>query len=305
MTKYIIQRLLFTILVIFGVSILVFVITHVIGSPVDVMLPLQATEAQRAQLAHQLGLDKSIFAQLGEFLGNMLRLDFGNSWWQQIPTLDIVAGKIPTTLMLVSVSLLIAVLLALPLGIIAAYKPGSLLDRILTTGSLIGICLPPFWVGLMLVLFFAVKLGWFYTSGIGTIRHLILPAITLAIVPLGHLAQIVRFSMVEQLNSQYAITARAKGVSELTVLFRHCLKNVMTSVLTMGGMDLGRLLAGETAAVEVVFGWPGFGSLIVDTISRQDFPLLQAEVFVVAVVICFINLAVDLAYAVFDPRIRY
>jgi len=305
MLKYVLQRLLFTIVVIFGVSILVFLITHVIGSPVDVMLPLQATEQQRAELAHQLGLDQPLLAQLGEFLSNMIRLDFGTSWWQQISTLEIVLKKIPTTLSLVVAALFIAILISLPLGIIAAYKPGSVLDRVLTTSSLVGICLPPFWVGLMLVLFFAVKMGWFFTSGYGTIRHLVLPAITLAIVPAGHLAQIVRFSMVEQLNSQYAVTARAKGASEISVLFRHCFKNVMTAVLTMGGMDLGRLLAGETAAVEVVFGWPGFGTLIVDTIGRQDFPLLQAEVFVVAVVICFINLAVDLAYAIFDPRIRY
>lgn len=305
MLKYVLQRILFTFVVIFGVSILVFLITHVIGSPVDVMLPLQATDGQRAELAGQLGLDKPMMQQLGDFLGNMVRLDFGTSWWQQISTLEIVFNKIPTTLLLVGVAWILAILIALPLGIIAANKPHSLLDRFLTTSSLIGICLPPFWVGLMLVLFFAVKMGWFFTSGYGTIRHLILPALTLAIVPAGHLAQIVRFSMVEQLNSQYAITARAKGASEVSVLFKHCLRNVMTAVLTMGGMDLGRLLAGETAAVEVVFGWPGFGTLIVDTISRQDFPLLQAEVFVVAVVICFINLAVDLAYAIFDPRIRY
>ncbi len=305
MLKYVIQRLLFTLVVIFGVSILVFAITHVIGSPVDVMLPLQATEVQRAELTHQLGLDKPLLNQLGDFLNNMVHLEFGTSWWQQVPTLDIVVSKIPTTLILVAVALLLAVIIALPFGIIAAYKPNSVVDRVLTTTSLVGVCLPPFWIGLMLVLFFAVKLGWFYTSGYGTLKHLFLPALTLSVVPAGHLAQIVRFSMVEQLNAQYALTARAKGVKENVVIFKHCFKNIMTAVLTMGGMDLGRLLAGETAAVEVVFGWPGFGNLIVETIGRQDFPLLQAEVFVVAVVICFINLGVDLAYAIFDPRIRY
>jgi peptide/nickel transport system permease protein len=305
MLKYVIQRLLFTVVVIFGVSILVFVITHLIGNPVKAMLPLQATDAQRAQLAHQLGLDKPIWQQLTEFLGNMIRLDFGVSWWQQVSCLSIVLSKIPTTLVLVGVSFIIAIIIAFPMGIIAAYKPDSLLDRILTTASLIGICLPSFWVALMLVLFFAVKLGWFYTSGYGTIRHLVLPAVTLAVVPAGHIAQIVRFSMAEQLNAQYAVTARAKGVKESVVLVKHVLKNIMTAVLTIGGMDLAMYLAGEAAAVEVVFGWPGFGSLVVDTISRQDFPLLQAEIFVVAVIICLINLIVDMLYAYFDPRITY
>lgn len=305
MKRYIIMRLLYTVVVILGVSILVFIITHVIGNPVNTMLPLQATDAERAALKHQLGLDKPLMVQMSEFLSGMFRLDFGKSWWQQVPALGIVLHKIPATLQLVATALIIAVMVAIPLGIIAAYKPGTILDRVLTTASLIGICLPPFWVGLMFVLFFAVKLGWFYTSGYGTIRHLILPALTLAVVPMGHLAQIVRFSMAEQLNAQYSTTARAKGASDFSVLFAHALKNAATSIVTMGGMDLGRLLAGETAAVEVVFGWPGFGTLIVDTIGRQDFPLLQAEVFLVAVIICFINLAVDISYAYFDPRIRY
>lgn len=305
MKRYIILRLLYTIVVILGVSILVFVVTHVIGDPVNTMLPLQATEAERASLRHQLGLDKPILEQLVVFLGGMIRLDFGTSWWQQVPALGIAMNRMPATFILVITALLFAVVVAIPLGILAAYKPGTVLDRVLTSASLIGLCLPPFWVGLMFVLFFAVRLGWFYTSGYGTIRHLILPALTLAVVPMGHLAQIVRFSMSEQLNAQYSITARAKGASEFKVLFGHALKNAATSVVTMGGTDLGRLLAGETAAVEVVFGWPGFGTLIVETISRQDFPLLQAAVFLVAVIICFINLAVDISYAYIDPRIRY
>lgn len=305
MLRYILQRLLFTVAVIIGVSVLVFVITHIIGDPVKAMLPLQASDLERAQLASQLGLDKPILQQLFEFLSNMVKLDFGKSWWQQIDCLTIVLEKIPTTMYLVGLSFIIAIVVAFPMGILAAYKPNSLLDRVLTTTSLIGICLPSFWVALMLVLFFAVKLGWFFTSGYGTWKHIVLPAITLAVVPGGHIAQIVRFSMAEQLNAQYAITARAKGVKETAVLLKHCLKNIMTAVLTVGGMDLAMYLAGEAAAVEVVFGWPGFGSLVVDTIGRQDFPLLQAEIFVVAVIICLINLAVDLLYAYFDPRIIY
>ncbi|HHV58447.1 MAG TPA: ABC transporter permease [Firmicutes bacterium] len=304
MKRYIAQRLLYTLIVILGVSILVFVITHVIGNPVDTMLPLQATDAQRAELAHQLGLDRPLSVQLADFLQGMLRLDFGVSWWQQVPALPLVAAKLPATFLLVLTGLALAVLIALPLGILAAYRPGTVLDRLLTTTSLVGICLPPFWVGLMLILLFAVRWGWFFTSGYGTWRHLVLPALTLAVVPAGHLTQIVRFAMAEQLNTAYAITARMKGASDWDVIFKHALKNAATQIVTLGGMDLGRLLAGEAAPIEVVFGWPGFGTLIVQTIARQDFPLLQAEVFLVAAIICLINLGVDLSYGLFDPRIR-
>ena len=292
-------------MVILGVSLLVFVITHVIGNPVNVMLPLQASEEERAQLKHQLGLDKPLSTQLKEFLAGMVRLDFGKSWWQQEPALQLALRRVPATFQLVIMAFTVAALISIPLGIIAAYRPGSIIDRFLTTTSLVGVCLPSFWVGLLLVITFAVKLGWFATSGYGTYRHIVLPVVTLAILPAGHMAQIMRFSMLDQLNQQYVTTARAKGLDEATVVFKHALKNAATAVLTMGGMDLGRMLAGETAAVEMVYAWPGFGSLILETIARQDFPLLQASVFVVAVIICLINLAVDLSYGLFDPRIRY
>ena len=305
MKRYIILRLLYTIAVIFGVSILVFIVTHVIGNPVNTMLPLQATDAERIALTHKLGLDKPILIQLSDFLKSIIRLDFGTSWWQKIPALGIVLKRIPATLILVLLAFALAFALALPIGIIAAYKSGTIIDRFFTNISLAGICFPPFWVALMLILFFSVRLGWFYTSGYGTLKHAVLPVVTLAFVPMGHLVQIIRSSMVEQLNSQYIITARAKGVKERVILLNHALKNAATSIVTMFGFDLGRYLAGETAAVEVVFGWPGIGMLIVDTIGKQDFPLLQAEVFTVAFVICFINLITDISYAFFDPTIRY
>ncbi len=305
MQRYVAIRLLFTIAVILGVSLLVFMLTHVVGNPVDMLLPLQATAEERLVMKQKLGLDRPILVQLGEFLRNMLKGDFGDSWWQRAPALPLVLRRIPATLMLVSLAFLLSLLIALPLGVLAATHPGSALDRGLTAGALVGVCLPGFWVGLILVMLFAVKLGWFYTSGFGTIRHIALPVLTLAVLPTGHLSQITRFAMLDQMNQQYVMVARAKGVKESKVVLVHALKNAMTAIVTMAGMDFGRLMAAETAAVEVVFGWPGFGSLIVDTISRQDFPLLQACVFVVAVIICLVNLAVDLSYGLFDPRIRY
>ena len=305
MLKYVAIRLAFTVLVIVGVSLLVFVVTHLIGSPVDIMLPLQATEAERAAMKHKLGLDRPILIQLGEFLRNMLKGDFSESWWQREPALKLVLERMPATALLVTVSFALSLLISLPLGIIAATRPGSLLDRSLTGFSLVGVCLPGFWVGLILVMLFAVRLGWFYTSGYGTWRHMVLPVITLSVLPAGHVAQITRFAMLDQLNQQYVSVARAKGVSEIKVVLVHALKNAATAIVTMAGIDFGKTLATGSAAVEAVFGWPGFGSLLIETVSRQDFPLLQACVFVVAVVICLINLGVDLSYALLDPRIRY
>jgi peptide/nickel transport system permease protein len=305
MIRYISVRLAYTALVVVGVSLLVFLVTHVIGNPVDTMLPLQASEEERAQLKNRLGLDKPLGEQLSDFMGGMLRADFGTSWWQQVPALPLAVTRLPATFLLVGVAFAMAVMIAIPLGVLAAIRPGSILDRFLTVTSLVGICLPSFWVALLLVMFFAVRMGWFYTSGYGTFRHLFLPALTLAVLPAGHMMQIVRFSMLDQLNKQYVAVARSKGVAEWVVVLKHTLKNAATSIVTMMGMDLGRMLAGETAAVEMVFGWPGFGSLVIDTISRQDFPLLQANVFVVAFIVCFINLLVDLSYGFFDPRIRY
>jgi len=305
MLRYVTLRLGYCVLVIIGVSLLVFVITHLVGNPVDIMLPLQATEEERAQLEHQLGLDRPLLVQLKEFMSGLVRLDFGLSWWQKEPALAIVLERMPATFQLVLWSFLVAGVIAIPLGIIAAYHPGSTLDRILTAAALTGICVPTFWVGLMLVTVFAVRLGWFYTSGYGTVRHMVLPVLALSIVPMGRIAQIMRFSMLDQLNKQYITTARAKGLDEKTVIFKHALKNAAPAVITTIGVDLGRMLAGISSPVEHVFAWPGFGSLILDTIQHQDFPLLQACVFVVAIIVTMINLLTDLSYGLFDPRIKY
>ncbi len=305
MGKYILQRLAFTVLVVIGISILVFVITHMVGNPVDIMLPLTATEEQRQLLTQQLGLDKPMIEQLGTFLKDAATLDFGMSWWQRRPCMEVIMDDLPLTALLIFFASCISVIVAIPLGIAAAYHKGSFLDRVLTIISLGGICLPPFWIGLMLMLVFSVKLGWLPTSGIGTWKHMILPALAISFRPMGHLSQIVRFEMMQQLNGLYVITARAKGVTETAVLFKHALKNIMTASITMIGSDFTKQLGGLSASVEVVFGFPGFGHLISETISNMDFPLLQAEVFFVALIVCLINLLVDILYAAFDPRIRY
>ncbi len=305
MGKYILQRLAFTVLVVIGISILVFFITHVVGNPVDIMLPLQASEEQRIAMTKQLGLDKPLIVQLGDFLKGVATLDFGSSWWQRRPCMEVIMDDLPLSMVLIGLAILIAACVAIPLGILAAYRQGSMLERFLTIFNMGGICLPPFWIGLMLMLVFSVKLGWLPTSGIGTWKHMVLPAVTISFRPMGQLAQIVRYEMIQQLKGLYVITARAKGVGEVAVLFKHALKNIMTSAITMIGSDFGKQIGGLSASVEVVFGFPGFGSLISDTIENMDFPLLQAEVFCVAIIICLINLLVDILYAAVDPRIRY
>ena len=305
MGKYILQRLAFTVLVVLGISILVFFITHVVGNPVDIMLPLTATDEQRELMTQQLGLDQPLLVQLGDFLKGAAQLDFGSSWWQRRPCMDVIMDDLPLTFVLIALAIGIACVVAIPLGILAAYKPGTLLERFLTIFNMLGICLPPFWIGLMLMLVFSVKLGWFPTSGVGTWKHMVLPAVAISFRPMGQLAQIVRFEMMQQLKGLYVITARAKGVGEVAVLFKHALKNIMTSSITMIGSDFCKQIGGLSASVEVVFGFPGFGHLISETIDNMDFPLLQAEVFCVAIIICLINLLVDILYAAFDPRIRY
>ncbi len=305
MGKYIFQRLGFMIFVILGISVLVFVLTHVVGNPVDIMLPLTATEEQKIELTNLLGLDKPILVQLWDYIKDMAVLDFGISWWQRTPCMEIISKFVGPTIFIITLSCIFAFVVAVPLGILAAYRPGSFLDRFLTGASLCGICLPPFWIGLMLMLVFSVKLDWFPTSGYGTWAHVVLPMVTFACNPGGHLAQIVRNEMVQQLNSLYAVTARSKGVGEMVLLFRHALKNIMSSAITILGVDYLALMAGGSATVEVVFGWPGFGSLVTSTIENLDFPLLQAEVFCVAIFVSIVNLLIDFLYSAFDPRIRF
>jgi len=303
--KYIFIRLINAIIVVCGVSLLVFVLTRTIGNPVDVMLPIEASIAERVKLTHQLGLDKPFLIQLWAYFSGVAQGDFGLSWWQRQPALTVALERLPATFLLLVTSFLLAFTLAVPLGVLAAIKPKSLLDKICSTGSLLGVCLPNFWLGLMLIIVFAVKLGWFYTSGYGTWRHLVLPAVTLSVLPLGRITQMVRSAMLDQLQQQYIVTARSKGLAEWVVVVRHALKNAGVTIVTISGWELGRMMAGYTVVIEVVFGWPGLGQLVVESINQQDFPLLQALTFVIASIISLLNLVIDLTYPFFDPRIKY
>jgi peptide/nickel transport system permease protein len=303
--RYILFRLLNAAIIVVVVFVLVFLLTHMVANPVDQLLPLSATQSERDAMAHKLGTDQPILVQLYDYVAAAVHGDFGTSWDQDRPAIDIVLERLPTTMQLVGAAFAIAMVFGLLFGVIASLRPRSFLDKVISTSSLVGICLPNFWVGLILMIVFAVKLGWFPTSGVGDWKNLVLPAITLALLPLGRMVEIVRSAMLDQMREQYVVTARAKGVAEWLVVVKHALKNTGVTTVTMSGWELGRMIAGYTVVVEVVFAWPGMGHLVFEAIKQGDFALVQALALVIAVLIGLLNLVVDLSYPLFDPRIKY
>jgi peptide/nickel transport system permease protein len=303
MARMLLVRIWHGLIVIIGVSVVVFVVTRLIGDPVKIMLPLEATEEQRAAFAAQLGLDKSIPAQFWDYVQGLLRLDLGDSLWQNRPALQIVLERLPSTLLLVASSIVIAVAVALPLGVIAARNPGGVVDRLTVVLSLVLLSVPQFWLGLLLILVFAVTLGWLPSGGSGSVAHLILPALTLAIPTMTRLVMITRSQMIDELNAQYVRTVEAKGLSTWRIVGVHAGRNAAVPVLTLVSWEFIRILSGYTVVVETVFAWPGLGRLALQSIQRQDLILLQAVVFVIAVLVVLFNLAIDFAYRAIDPRI--
>jgi peptide/nickel transport system permease protein len=305
MANYFARRMIYSVLVIVGVSVVVFIVTHMLGDPVRLMLPLEASAQEVAEMRHHLGFDQPLYVQFGSFASKAIVGDFGDSLWQRTPALPLVLERLPASLILSLIAMLIAIVGAVPLGIFAAVRPNSLLDRVCVVISLSGVCLPVFWLGMMFMLVFAVELGWLKTSGYGGWEYLTLPAITLAALPLGRITQIVRSSMIDEMHRTYMSTARAKGLNESTVVLRHALKNAAIPIVTLAAWELTRMLAGYTIVVEKVFAWPGYGQLAMQAIERRDLPLIQADVFVVAIIVVTLNIGVDLLYGVLDPRVRF
>ena len=304
MLGYVLRRLVYAAASVVGVSVAVFVITHAIGDPVRLMLPLEASQAEYERARENLGFNDPLPVQFFHFAATAVQGDFGDSLWQRVPALPLVLAKLPATFLLAFSAMALAVVLAIPLGVVAALRPRTWLDHVCSLGALAGMCVASNWLGLMLILIFAVQLGWFKTSGYGTLGHLVLPAVTLAAAPLGRITQIVRSSTLDELNKNYVMAARARGLTEPAVILGHALKNAAIPIVTLSGWELSRLLAGFTVIVEVVFAWPGVGLLAIDAINRQDLTLLQADVFVVGVLVVGLNLLIDLTYGWFDPRIR-
>lgn len=290
--------------VVIAATVLVFLLTRAFTDPVDFILPLEATQEQREAREAELGFDRPIVVQFGYYVGDLAQGDFGESLWQPgRSTMDIVQQTLPKTLLLVGAGMSLAIVLAIPIGMIAALRPGGLIDRTLVTLSLMGLSMPQFFVGLMLIIIFAVNLQWLPVGGYGGLDHLILPAIALALPALGRLTMVVRSAMIDELNSQYVKAARAKGMSRRSVVGKHAFRNAGVQVLTMSGWEITRALAGFTVVVEKVFAWPGFGLFALEAIQRRDLFLLSTIVLVASVLVVAVNVIVDILYKWIDPRI--
>jgi peptide/nickel transport system permease protein len=305
MGRYIIKRLGQGLLVVAGVTVFVFVVTRMVGDPVKFMLPLSATPEQRDARRAELGFDRPIPEQFVDFVGDLVRLDLGESTYvRNQPALEVVFDYLPRTFQLVAFGMTIAVLVAVPLGVLAARKPGSLTDRALTTLSLVGLSAPQFFVGFVLLILFTVRWHWFESGPGPWTSHLVLPAICLALPAIGRLAMVVRSAMIDELNTQYVKVAKAKGLAQARVVGVHALRNAAIPFVTLFGWEVIRALAGYTVVVETVFNWNGLGFIAVQAIQNNDFFLIQAIVFVVAVLVVVISLLIDISYKLIDPRVK-
>lgn len=304
MGRFALRRIAQGVTVVFLVTVVVFVTTRMVGDPVDVLLPFESTPEQRAQFEHELGLDRSIPVQFWDYLTDVARLDFGDSLVLREPAIDVVFERLPATLELVAVGMGLAFVVSVVLGVLAALRPGSWLDRVTVVGSLAALSMPEFWVGLLLIYIFSVELNVLPSSGKGGLDNLVLPAVTMAMATIGRMVMIVRSSMLDELAQPYVQTAQAKGLPGHRVVGLHAMRNVSVPVLTLFGWELILALAGYTAVVETVFGWPGIGFLAYNAIVDQDLILLQAIVFVVAIFVVLINITIDILYRAIDPRIQ-
>lgn len=305
MLRFVLKRLGFAVLVVFCVEVAAFLITHALGNPARLMLPFTATNAQVHRFSHQMGFDRPLLVQLWHTLSGAVHGDFGISYWQQLPALGIVMNRLPHTLALGGLAMLLAIVISVPLGVAAAVKRESIWDRLAVSFSLLGVSMPAFWLGELLVLLFAVQLNLLPTNGYGGASYFVLPVVTLAALPAGRLTQIVRSTMLDQLNQQYMLVGKALGLRNFDLIFRHALKNASIPIITMMGWEFGRLLAGFTVLVEFVFNWPGVGLLGFQAIQNRDIPLIEADVTVVAILIVGLNFILDVAYALLDPRIHH
>lgn len=304
MASYIIRRLLLVIPVLLGVSLLVFSMVRLIpGDPAIFIAGEHASSADIEAIREQFGLTRSLPVQYTIFLGNLLRGDLGRSTRTDRPVTREIWERFPDTLQLTSASMLIASLVGLIAGIISATRPYSIIDYTAMVGAMIGVSAPVFWLGLMLMLLFSVRLNWLPAVGSGTISHLILPALTLGAASTAVIARMTRSSMLEVFGQDYVRTARSKGLKENRVIVKHALRNSLVPVITIMGLRFGTLLGGAVLT-EIVFAWPGVGRLMVDSILARDYPVVQGAVLVVAMTFIFVNLAVDLLYSFIDPRIR-
>ena len=305
MLQYVIKRLLSTVPVLIGISLLLFFMLRMLpGDPAQVLAGQMATPEEVELIRHQLGLDRSIHVQYAFFLGRLARFDLGRSARTQNPVTEEIWARLPNTVLLAVVAITLACLFGIPAGIISAVRPYTWLDYVVTSAAIFGISMPVFWLGLMLVVVFSVILHWLPAGGTGSWKHVILPSLTLAAFVVAFIARMTRSSMIEVLSQDYTTTARSKGLKEQVVIIKHALKNALIPIITVVGLQFGLLLGGAVLT-ETVFAWPGLGRLIVDSILGRDYPVIQGAILVFGLLYILVNLVVDLLYAYVDPRIRY
>jgi peptide/nickel transport system permease protein len=303
MGGFIARRLLHGLLLLLLVATAVFLLGRLTGNPVDLMLPEDATAADRERLIAVLGLDGSLYQQYVAFITSALKGDLGTSLRMRQPAVDVFLSRLPNTLAIIPWALLLAMLVGIPLGVVAALNRGRFLDRAAGTIAALGIATPNFWLGIVLIFVFSVELGWLPSGRMGGPEHYVLPVITLGTFLTAGFMRLTRSSMLEVLESEYVKLARIKGLSETVVIWKHCLRNALIPVLTLWGVFVGNLITGAIVT-ETVFAWPGVGRLTYEAVIYRDFPLLQAVIILKAVLILSVNLVVDILYAYVDPRIR-
>jgi len=302
--KYLSKRLLQIIPTLFIITFVVFVLVYMAGDPVSLMLPEDASDADREALREALGLNDPFLVQYATFVGNLIMGNFGTSFRYNQEALPLVLERLPATFELAAASMAVAIMIAIPLGTYSARKRNSFVDLFITGGSVLGKAMPNFWLGIMLILLLAVNYQVFPVSGRGTFAHLILPAITLGTGVAAEMTRLIRSNMLEILNQDYIRTARSKGASESKVVFIHAFRNSLIPVVTIMGLQISSLVSGALIT-ESVFSWPGLGLLLVQAVNGRDMAIVQAAVFVIAILVIIINLVTDLVYRWLDPRINY
>jgi peptide/nickel transport system permease protein len=304
MGQFVAQRLVWSVFVLFGVATAVFVILHLSGDPTALMLPADAQPEDAVRLRHAFGFDRPLPIQYLDFLWGAVRGDLGASLRFQQPALGLVLERVPMTLLLAVSGLTFAIVLALPIGILSAARRGTWIDSLGMMLALLGQSVPVFWLGLMLIMVFAVGLHWLPALGSGGLDHLVLPTISLGMFSAAATARLLRAGLIDVLEQEFVRTARAKGLAERSVLLGHAVRNALIPVVTMLGLQFGALLGGALVT-ETIFAWPGMGRLLIQAIYNRDYPLAQAAILWLALIFVAVNLLVDVLYAVLDPRIRY
>jgi peptide/nickel transport system permease protein len=303
--RYLLQRLFLLLPTLFGALTLIFFLIHLVpGDPIEVMLGETASAADKEELRRNLALDQPLTVQYRNFFAGLLKGDLGQSLYEKSSVADLISARLPATIELTLCAMTIAIIISFPLAILAAINKGSGIDRVALLFSLLGLSLPNFWLGPLLMIIFSIQLGWTPVSGRGGVDHLLLPSLTLALGMAAIVVRILRASLLQVINADYVRSARAKGVSERAVWLKHTLRNALLSVITIMSLQFGSLLAGSIIT-ETVFSWPGIGRLTVQAIQSRDYPLVQGCVLVIATSYLMVNLVTDIFYQCVDPRIRY